>query len=365
MTLFLALVLAGCGSGIIPIPPGGIPTSPDVPQAPAGKYVTYHAYGDSITAGAGLSDAATQAYPELVGMDRRLVVSNYALNGAQACDVAARQIFAYADRPSLVSPPLFSLLIGTNDVNIKGAGPYEAVFNLCQQAAIAWLAVPSDFKVLANSANVIMTGGGDLDLSNNWNAWQTTGLGSSVSFTITMQHDGPIYAWPLIDDKNPSTYTYSLDGIVLGTGHTQTTPAMSTHNGTTNSLGFLRLPAVSEGRHIVTFTQTSTGSNGISIVGIGSPPAAPLDTLPTVLVGTVPAQMHGGAQFACTSSDAPCLQYIQDIEANVKLFANDNLDVRLFDTRKYMSGTWIEMTDPVHPNARGEIELSHAVEASF
>ncbi len=354
LSLFLALGLVGCGSGSI--------APPNLPPA---KYVTYHAYGDSITVGAGLSDAATQAYPELVGVDRHLVVSNYAIGGAQACDIPTRQIFANADNPSLVSPPLFSLLIGTNDVDIKGTGPYEEVFNLCQQTAISWLAVPSNFKVLANSVNVTTIGAGGLDHSNNWNAWQTKGLGSSVSFAITLQHDGPIYAWPRIDDSNPSTYTYSLDGSVLGTGHTQTIPAISTQNGTTNSLGFLRLPAISAGRHIVTFTQTSAGSNGMSIVGIGAPPAAALDTLPTVLVGTVPFQLHGGTQFACTTSDAPCLQYIQDIEANVKLFADDNLDVRLFDTRKYMFGTSVEMTDPIHPNALGEIELSHAVEASF
>jgi hypothetical protein len=83
--------------------------------------------------------------------------------------------------------------------------------------------------------------------------------------------------------------------------------------------------------------------------------------MPTVLAGTITYQYNDGR---CTASaDEPCLEYTQDIEADVNLFLADGLDIRLFDTRKYMFGTAAEMDDSLHPSALGQIHLSHAVEA--
>ena len=323
----------------------------------------YHAYGASITYGATLSDPATQAYPALVAAYAQVPFKNYASSGDQACDVPPRQIFANKDSPSLATHMEYSVLIGSNDVDTKGIGAYESVFTLCYQATLSWLAVPAEYKILANDSRVTTLGAGAIDSSNNWNAWTTAGQGSSISFPITLTRSGPIYAWPRIDDNNPATFTYSLDGAVLGTASTQTHPSISTQKGTTNSLGFLRLPPVSPGKHLVTFTQTSVGINGVSVVGIGAPAGPTTNRLPTVLAGTIPYQFNTGQ---CTaSSDEPCLQYTQDIEADEKLFSADGLDVRLFDTREYMFGTAAEMNDPLHPNVLGQIELSHSVEASW
>jgi hypothetical protein len=83
--------------------------------------------------------------------------------------------------------------------------------------------------------------------------------------------------------------------------------------------------------------------------------------MPTVLVGTLPYQ-YGTGQ--CTvASDEPCLNYTQDVEADINIFLADGLDLRLFDTRKYMFATAAEMDDHYHPNVFGQTELSHAVEA--
>lgn len=361
LVLLVMSALLGCGTEIpLRVAPSAI-AAPHVPEP--GRYIAYHSFGDSITAGAGVSHPEINAYPALVASDRGLVNTNYAVFGDQACDVAPRQIFANVDNPSPVSPPLYSLLIGTNDVNVKGVGSYEVVFNMCQQAVISWLALPSDDKILADSVNVTATGGGRLDTSQHWNAWTTSSIGASVSFSITTQQSGPIYAWPLIEDNNSATYSYSMDGVIIGTGQSGTTPAISTHNGTTKSLGFLRLPAVPAGKHVVTFTQTGPG--GLAIVGIGAPPITGGDTLPTVLVGSIPYQRLYAVSGACTYTDAPCLQYIQDIKSNLDLFAKDGLDVRFFDTRQYMLGNPNEMNDSLHPNALGQVELSHAVEAAF
>lgn len=321
----------------------------------------YIAYGASTTAGRTLSDPSTQAYPALVAAVENVPMDNRAISGDQACDVPATQIFANGDSPALTTHTVSSTLTGTNDVDVKGTGAYEAVYMLCDRSTISWLAVPLEYKVLATGTNVTKTGSGSLD--STWNAWTTGAQGATISFTITTQNMGPIYAWPLIDDRSSATYSYSLDGTVVGTGNVQTSPQMATQNGTTRSMGFIRIPSVSAGTHVVTFTQTSVGSSGVSVVGVGSPYGGINNQLPTVLVGTITYQWAGGGSEGCTSSDAPCLQYIQDQRTDVTLLSGDGLDVRLFDTRQYMFGTASEMNDALHPNAFGQLELSHSVEA--
>jgi hypothetical protein len=323
----------------------------------------YRAYGDSITYGYTLSVPQTQAYPALIASENALPFVDNAISADQACDVPKRQIFPNEDNPTLAKHPTYTLLIGTNDALFKGSGVYEAVYRLCHEAAISWFGVPAEYKVLANGSGVTSTGSGAIDLSNHWNSWTTSGLGSTVSFAITTEGFGPIYAWPRIDDNNSGTYTYSMDGVVIGSATIQTTPRISTHNGTTNSLGFLRLPPVPAGSHVVTFKQTSAGSIGVSVVGIGTPTGPANNILPEVLVGTVPFHLQSPGD-TCNTADGPCAAYIQDIKADVSLFSADGLDVRLFDTRKYLLGTAAEMNDTLHPNVLGQIHLSASVEAS-
>jgi hypothetical protein len=321
----------------------------------------YKAYGASITAGYTLSDPSTQAYPALVAVFENVPLANRAIVGDQECDVPATQIFPNGDSPTLATHTVSTTLTGTNDVDVEGTGAYEAVYMLCERATISWLGVPLEYKVLANGKNVSTTGSGSLD--STWNAWTTGAQGATVSFTITTASIGPIYAWPLSDDRSSATYTYSLDGTVIGSSNVQTSPLMATQNGTTISLGFIRIPSVSAGTHVITFTQTSIGASGVSVVGVGSPFVSVNNPLPTVLVGTITYQLMGATGGACTQTDAPCLEYIQDEESDVALLAGDGLDVRIFDTRQYMFGTPSEMNDALHPNAFGQVELSHSVEA--
>jgi lysophospholipase L1-like esterase len=345
----------------------------------------YLALGDFITDGATLANPVQQAYPTLVGRRQNAPFQNLANSGDQACDVPARQIFPNGVSPTLATHPVYSVLIGTNDVDNEGAGAYEPVFMQCHQASLGWLALPTEYKILAGQAGFVADGPGAIDATNGWNAWQTAGQGSSVSFTITLAAPGAIYAWPLIDDASDATYTYTLDGVVTGTATAATIPKMATGNGTTRSLGFIRWPAVTAGQHTVTFTQISAGSAGVAVVGVGSPtaeissasgsgasasggsgsPPAASDTLPTVLAGTVPRQLHTGANVGCQATDAPCEAYNTDILTDVALFAGDGLNVKVFDTRGYLQGTAEEMSDATHPNAKGQQALSEAVRVAW
>lgn len=140
----------------------------------------------------------------------------------------------------------------------------------CGAASRAWLALPAEYKTLAGSSGFVADGPGALDTADGWNAWTTQGEGSLMSFTITTAQAGDIYAWPLMDDASSATYSYALDGVITGMASVQPSQHMATQNGTTRSLGFLHWENVPAGTHTITFTQTSSGTSGVSVVGIGS-----------------------------------------------------------------------------------------------
>ncbi len=345
--MLLSVSFCGCGSTVAP----SVPAQPD-PTAPN----RYHAYGDSITYGATLT-TVTEAYPYLIAGDRSLTVSDYAISGDEACDIPTRQIFPAADNPS-PDYPLYTVMIGTNDADVKGPGPYEAVFNLCQQASLAWLAVPAAAKVLASSSSVTTSGPGSLDAAN-MNAWHTTAAGSSISFPIRLTSKSAVYLWPRIVDGDAGMFTYSVDGVVLGTASTSTIPAIATRNGSTGSLAFLRIAGVAAGAHTIVFTQTSL-SGSMQIVAVGVPPMA--QTVPIVIVGDVPLE-GVGSKAPCAYSASRCDAFTADIKANVAIFKADGLDVRFAENHTFMLGTPSEMNDTLHPNVLGQSELRRAFEA--
>jgi hypothetical protein len=324
----------------------------------------YHAYGASVAAGYTLKNPSIEAYPAVIAKAEQIELDNYGIPGAQACDMYPKEILKHLDSPTLAShiAYTYTLQVGTNDVNHKGAGAYESTYMRCHQAAIAWLALPLEYKVLANSSGVQTSGPGKLDKSSSGIAWTTAGNGASVSFSINTVHDGPIYAWPLMDNNNRATYTVSLDGKDIESTSVQPNPQMATKFGTTRSLGFLRISGVNAGSHVVKFTQTSSGTDGVSVIGIATPDGPSSDKLPTVLVGSITYQLHGNYGYACNLTDDPCLQYNKDIQADVDLFAQDGLNVRFFDTRKYLKGASSEMNDPLHPNAFGQQEIAKSAE---
>jgi len=349
----------------VPVTPPPAPVEPPIPP-PASPVTAYHAYGDSITAGYTLVSPAFFDYPSLIAQDRQLTLDNYAIPGDQVCDVPTLQIFPNNDNPTAGAFPLYTLLIGTNDMDLRGVDDYMVpVFNVCQQASIAWLALPADLKVLATAAGivssgVITSGSGSIDTAHNWNGWETSTLNASISLPISLYASGPIYAWVRIADNDPGAFTYAVDGIVLGAMNTATNPYISTQAGTHESIGFLRLPGIAAGSHTVTFTQTSaTGT--MEVVAIGAPPAVQR-SLPMVLVGDTPNQ-EAVQGDTCVVYPATCLAYPLDIQANVALFAGDGLDVIYAENHTYMFATPSEMDDALHPNTVGHSELRNAFEA--
>ncbi len=350
----LLLLILGCAPGDFS------PASPQTAGVAASP--PYHAYGDSITAGYGLADPAATEYAVLLAQAKTLFLNNHAISGDQACDIPTRQIFPNADSPSTATRTVYTVLIGTNDANAKGAGPYEAVFNLCHQATLAWLATPLQSKVLASAA--VTSGPTHIEASSNYNAVTTDAAQATLTFTFSRATPGPVYLWYRIADDNFGTFTYALDagqpGALHGATVTDTAPAISTHNGSTSSLALLRIPAVPAGPHTLLLTQTSSGVSGMGIVAIGMPASTLLVGSPRVLAGTVPPQLIGSGA-PCDTTPAICQAYTNDILANAALLAGDGLDIEIFTAGKYMTATSADLSDALHPNVLGHKEILHAI----
>ena len=340
--------------------------------------------GDSITYGyetTGTCNGGSCNYPSLLAFDERSTLTNRGTSGYQACDVAARETMNN-DLNSLDNNSIYTLMIGTNDANVKGVGAYESVFKQCHQAVIAWNAVAN--KYAANSVNCTNTG-----------TWTTTAgwaLNGDYSFTngstktcpITT-YGGPIYAWYYIGDNNTGAFTYSVDGGTPVALTTATTPTISTQNFPTTSYGWslIRVP-VAAGAHSIKFAVTSATGTGtgqaVDIGAIGTPPAQSTYSGPRVYVGGIPRQ-EGDANSATTA------EYDSDVKADVSLLAGDGLSVYYVNVRNYLCtnvigglcynplGTAQDMVgnnssnpvesgeDMLHPNDLGHNELKEAFEA--
>lgn len=328
-----------------------------------GDPLPYHAFGDSITYGYGLVHPSTQAYPAVFAQAKALSLTNRAISGDQSCDVPARQIFPNAEGVDGTPSMVYSLLISSNDVDTHGAGLYEAVFNLCHQASIAWLALPAQQKLAATNATAL--GATHRETANGWNAVFTDAPGATLLFSFSRAQQGAVYLWYRITDGSTGAFLVSLDGAPTAPVSSSTTVPMRTQNGTTSSLALLRIPAVAPGQHSLVLKQTSTGASGMGIVAVGLAPGLsagePPIGWPRLFVGTTPPQ-NKELLSPCSPDPAPCLAFSADITANAALFAGDGLDVELFDPGKYMSATFADLLDIGHPNPLGDAEIAHALE---
>jgi len=216
--------------------------------------------------------------------------------------------------------------------------------------------------VLASSSGVVTNGTGVIETTNNWNSLMTSTLNSSISIPITLASEGPIYIWPRIADNDFGTFSYAIDGTVIGVFNTTPGDAIYTSNGIRNSLGFIRIPGVSAGTHTVSFTQTSSVGT-MRIVAIGSLPTTN-EMLPLVLVGDPPLQLVM-PDAACDTTPSQCEDYLLQIQADVAIFAGDRLNVQFVDNHPYMHATDAEMNDYLHPNPLGHSELRTAFETAI
>lgn len=361
--LLVLCALAGC-SNSNPSAAVGPPTNAPLPPTPLPDptpSLVYTAYGDSITYGYNLADPTTQAYPYLVAKEKGYSLLNLGVPGAQTCDMMPLYVLpAHASIPT--SPILTTILTGTNDIDSDAAGVRGQIFNTCQQATVSWLGLLDSYKVRGNSDRVRSTGATHVETDHGWSAIYTDAPGASVTFPIQHEAEGTVYVWYRLFNDSPGTFSYTLDSSVLGVQKNSFGVPVGRHTG--DSVGLLRIESVPSGSHTVTFTQTSSTGSAVGILAVAAPPQGKTSSLPLVLVGTIPKQQFftgGGTCAFSVESDAACLAYTENIKENVRELTADGLNVSLFDTRKYVTGTSFDMIDSLHPNALGQQEIAHAV----
>ena len=310
------------------------------------------AFGDSITAAANVSDPS-QRYVNQIASTGGYLSGNYAATSAIACDLLPYQILANGLGPTQASSPLSSVMIGANDLDLHTAQPYEPIFEQCHQAALAWLAIPREYKVLpTDSAVSVVSGTWTSDSTTYHTLFNSSGSGTArFNLTTTGQ---PVYLWYLLSDQHNGSFTITLDGVPTGQSYS-TQPSTPINSSNSPSIGYalVRLPAT-QGPHTVDLTAQS---GSVGILAVATPPSPALASVhPTVLATDVPSQL-------ATNPAAPAAAiaaYTQDIQNDVALLAGDGLDVRFVPTQPFMQGSAAEMSDQVNPNALGQTHLAQA-----
>ena len=254
----------------------------------------YLAYGDSITWGYGLPDSASN-YVNRIAAGGGFSLANEALPGALACEILLFEVLPYGLGPAQASSPLSSLMAGTDDLDFHLGEPYEPLFRQCQQADLAWLAIPREYKIMAGDPGEGVLSGawtfdpGNADLTTFGTLFNSAGSGTA-RYTITTA-GAPIYLWYLISDRLPGSFTLAIDGAPTGTTYsTQPTPWLQSLMAADLDTGFtlLRLPAAA-GVHTLDITLQS-GTAGI--LAVGTPPSPGLASVhPTVLASDMVSQL--------------------------------------------------------------------------
>jgi hypothetical protein len=322
------------------------------------------AAGDSITYGVGATQNSS-GYAYLLAKDENAVITNRGVAGQLACDLADTQSVK-SDLSTLERSPIYTMMIGTNDAQTKGVGAYEAVYQNCHKAALAWLAVPSVNKVAAGACTQTGTWASDSRYALP-GATSTTNA-STLSCTIPTS-GGPLYAWYQEADSNGGTFTYAVDGGATTSVTTATTPAIATQNGGTRGVGLIRITGLTAGSHTILFTVTSAtnASNSVGITAIGTLGASTYGG-PKVFSAGVTRQ-QGDANSAATA------QYNTDAQSDVTTLAGDGLAITFVPVRNYLCTAVVsavcynkagiaDMSDIYHPNQTGHSDVKEAFETT-
>ncbi len=319
---------------------------------------TLFTFGDSITCGTaagGAASCSTLGFANQVATAGGFSLTNYAISGEMACDTAYSEVFPNTNL-SLSSQTISTLMVGTNEATIEGVGAYEAIFQGCHKAMLTWLTVPSQYKSEAAGANCTTTGTWTAD--SNWGSsvgLVSTTNGSTLTCTLTT-YGGPLYLWYVNADSTGGTFTYAVDGGSTVPVTIATTPAIATQNGGTHGENLIRITGLSAASHsvVINVTSSTSGSNPVSVGGIGTPPPTVFWSTPTLFsMGVI--EQENNTQAAAT------LQYNNDALADNTLIAGDGLPVRTVDVRPYLNNT-TDMYNTYHPNLAGHTIIAQVIE---
>lgn len=332
-------------------------------------YSTYIANGDSITFGTGASDPSLDYVSLVADGVASPTVRNVGIIGAQACDISApTNGNGPFDNTDNLNPPqdtnnaLQSIMVGTNDANNVGAGPYVNVYKVLQSATLSFIATSNTRKFFGSSFGSVPTNWSlDTAYANNTGLQSTTNGASSV--WPIQSYGNAIAIWYRIFATGAGSFTYSIDGGTPVSVNSFTTPAVNTGSefAPSSCMGAVFIPGVVAGQHNVTITVTSPTDDGniVGIMAVGSPtPASQFSGPPVVFAAGVPFQEND----AKSADTAAYNQAMIDVTTSMKSMG---FNVTFMNVRNYWFGTPSEMYDSLHPNDLGHSEIANGFLAAI
>jgi hypothetical protein len=295
-------------------------------------------YGDSILAGSGATSCTTggTCFAQLNSAALGTTLGNDATPGDQACDTIndGSRIMQWENPVGDGSDPLYFLMVGVTDVFAKGAGSYEAVYQLCHQAALAWLGTRRAQRIAGYLGATTGSWTNDYSFSASTGIQSTTN-GSSVSYTL-QTFGRAIYVWYRIIDGNGGTFNVSLDGGAPLSMTAFTNPPVATQNQTYAGktgmgIALLRIPSAGAGTHtlLITVTSATSTNNLVSIVAVGTASMNHMVGGPTVLAaGVLPHRNN--------VNPVDTAAYNSDAHSDVLTLQADGLDLRWVDLAPVM-----------------------------
>lgn len=335
-------------------------TEMSVSQSAQAAVTGYTALGDSITNGYPVG--TTGRWPQMVANQMGLALTDPALIGDGACDIFPRQIYSQGILTHTQASTLYSLMVGTNDVDTKGTGAYEAVFSACHLADLAWLVIPRESMIEAGDAGISGTGSWSASPDGKNTGYTFGGAYASGPGTLNVSPVVPQgttggYVFYTISDTAPASASFDVwdeTGSKLGTFSARPSVPIATQNGTGTSIAAARLP-LTAGPHLLTL---STFSGGVSVLAVGTLPAMATSSLSPVLSGDLPNQAQAGP----VASAASIAAYNTDVRRDEGTLIADGAVILHVPDQQYMLGAPEEMApgDSLHLSAVGNQHMASA-----
>ena len=328
-------------------------------------------FGDSITCGfyAQPADGTNNVYSNegYAGLFDTYVgapAQNWCRQGDAAADLS-RVWAPFFSTPAANGNQLFTLMIGANDAYRYGIGS-QYLNNYVEElgAALAWLALPSSDKVLANSITQ-RTGTWTADTGFNLDDF---GLNSSdPNASLTFQVNQPaaghnlyvVYHVYSLPSSQAGMASISVDGAIQATvdesANSGYAPAI-TQNSTADSYWLQVIPLGAAGAHTVTFAAVGSPGSTVSMLWAGVPQNTynTVDGAPRVLVGAITNSPSGNQTYAASV-------YNIQVRNLVRNLAADGMNITVVPTDTALDPS-TDFADLLHPNNSGHTKLAAVFE---
>jgi lysophospholipase L1-like esterase len=308
------------------------------------------AFGDSITAGYGLS--AGQGWADLVAAAKGWTLTNTAASGTLLED-AGQMDNIYSQTPATSSS--YMLLTGFNDARAFGSGSGQQTYRDALYAALAYLSIPQASKILPGTSAVTTTG--------TWTAasqgsYATTVNGNTLRFYL----QGPtIYLVSERVSGQTGQFSLTVDDVSYGTFNCYGNSITPMLRGYAPFL--IPLRGLHTGKHKVEITKTA--GDYVYFNWAASPAAAQGEAGPNVWVGNcLRMNVSGypdGAPNHSHANDVIMRSYNAIIRMAVADLTADGLSAVYVDAAsRYDPDTADVQADNIHPSAAGATKIAAA-----